>query len=92
MNTPVILNIDSPTGIIPATLGNVLGGSIFCGAFYYWLYVLNEPEISVDGIYYERLEEGILSPASRSDTVLVRDSGNDSAGDSSNEDTNGKAE
>ncbi|KAL2258331.1 hypothetical protein VTK26DRAFT_8387 [Humicola hyalothermophila] len=69
-------------GIIPATLGNVLGGAVFCGAFYYWLYVLNEPDICVDGTYYEYLEAGTLPHASQSTTGLVGDSGNESAGSS----------
>jgi hypothetical protein len=48
------------TGIIPATIGNILGGAGFCGAFYYWLHIFDEPDICVDGTYYQRLEEGTL--------------------------------
>ncbi|KAJ4297405.1 hypothetical protein N0V88_004326 [Collariella sp. IMI 366227] len=47
-------------GIIPTTLGNILGGAGFCGAFYYWMHLYDQPEILVDGLYYERMEEGTL--------------------------------
>jgi hypothetical protein len=73
-----------PVGIIPATLGNILGGAFFCGAFYYWLYIFDEPDISVDGVYYQRMEEGTLF-ASPSPTVIAEAvgdcRGNSSPGD-----------
>lgn len=75
------LTLPCPAGIIPATLGNILGGACFCGAFYYWLYIFDEPDISVDGIYYQRLEEGTLF-TTPSTTVVVESSG-DSRGNSS---------
>jgi hypothetical protein len=31
-------------GIIPAGLGNIVGGGIFCGMFYYGMYVWREPD------------------------------------------------
>jgi hypothetical protein len=43
-------------GIIPAGLGNIIGGGLFCGVYYWWMYVFMEPEISVDGIEYQRTE------------------------------------
>lgn len=69
-------------GIIPTALGNILGGAGFCGAFYYWLYIFDEPDIAVDGTYHQRLEEGTLFE-SRSPTVTVEavgDKSNNSSG------------
>ncbi|KAH6650400.1 Formate/nitrite transporter, partial [Chaetomium tenue] len=40
-------------GIIPTALGNILGGAGFCGGFYYWLYIFDEPDVCVDGTYHQ---------------------------------------
>lgn len=40
-------------GIFPATLGNMLGGALFCGTFYWWMFSCGEEPIAVDGVYYE---------------------------------------
>ncbi|KAK3393408.1 Formate/nitrite transporter-domain-containing protein [Podospora didyma] len=40
-------------GIIPAGLGNMIGGAVFCGAFYYWMLIFQAPQMAVDGIYNE---------------------------------------
>ncbi|KAM7202675.1 Formate/nitrite transporter domain containing protein [Rhypophila sp. PSN 637] len=40
-------------GIIPAGLGNIIGGAVFCGGYYYWMYIFRQPEITVDGAYYQ---------------------------------------
>lgn len=74
----VIAHVPGLAGIIPATIGNILGGAGFCGAFYYWLHIFDEPEICVDGTYYQRLEEGSLFGS----TVVV-DTGSDKDGSSS---------
>ncbi len=42
-------------GIIPCVIGNVIGGAIFCGAYYWWMYIFLEPDIKVDGVYYTPL-------------------------------------
>lgn len=48
-------------GIIPAGLGNIVGGALFCGVYYYWMFIFREPAISIDGVYYQqKLEEGTL--------------------------------
>ncbi|KAK4044374.1 Formate/nitrite transporter-domain-containing protein [Parachaetomium inaequale] len=81
-------------GIIPTALGNVMGGAGFCGAFYYWLYIFDEPDICVDGAYYQRLDEDTLF-GSRSPTVAVEaDGGKDgsSSGDLAGNNNNTKAE
>ena len=53
-------------GIVPAALGNILGGALFCGVYYYWMFIFREPEIKIDGVYYqEKMEEGTL-PTSQS--------------------------
>jgi formate/nitrite transporter len=36
-------------GIIPAGLGNIVGGAIFCGGYYWFMFIFQEPEIIVDG-------------------------------------------
>ena len=33
--------------MIPAALGNIIGGGLFCGCFYWWIYIFTEP--SIDG-------------------------------------------
>ncbi|KAF2464242.1 formate/nitrite transporter family protein [Lindgomyces ingoldianus] len=43
-------------GIIPAGLGNIVGGALFCGAYYWYMYILMQPDIPVDGMYYDRVE------------------------------------
>lgn len=40
-------------GIIPATLGNVLGGSLFCGVYYWYMYLLGETPVTIDGTEYQ---------------------------------------
>ena len=81
-------------GIIPTALGNILGGAGFCGAFYYWLYIFDEPDIAVDGTYHQRLEEGNLFE-SRSPKVAaeaVGDKDNSSSGDLAGANGNTKPE
>ncbi|KAH6886782.1 Formate/nitrite transporter-domain-containing protein [Thelonectria olida] len=39
-------------GIIPAALGNIIGGSLFCGTFYWYMYLLDEPPMKIDGAEY----------------------------------------
>jgi formate/nitrite transporter FocA (FNT family) len=43
-------------GIIPAGLGNIVGGALFCGAFYWYMYLLQAEPIGVDGVYYEHVD------------------------------------
>jgi hypothetical protein len=40
-------------GIIPAALGNVVGGSLFVAIYYWWMYLFMEPEVRVDGAGFE---------------------------------------
>ncbi|KAK3314475.1 Formate/nitrite transporter-domain-containing protein [Apodospora peruviana] len=40
-------------GIIPSGLGNIIGGALFCGVYYWWIFIYRESEIMVDGTYYE---------------------------------------
>ncbi|SPQ25395.1 912f7f37-a0f1-40c2-a840-dbb91869aa8b [Thermothielavioides terrestris] len=39
-------------GIIPVGLGNIVGGALFVGTFYWYMYLLGEPEVVVDGDVY----------------------------------------
>jgi len=45
--------IDSFPGIIPAALGNIIGGSLFCGGYYWYLHLFREAPVLVDGKDYE---------------------------------------
>lgn len=71
-------------GIIPTTLGNMLGGFFFCGFFYFYMHLLGEDPVAVDGVYYQQpersLEEGNLF-AVRSGTI-VEDRGGKSSNSS----------
>ncbi|KAF4464656.1 formate transporter [Fusarium albosuccineum] len=40
-------------GIIPATLGNILGGGLFCGLYYWYMYLLMEDPVKIDGVEYQ---------------------------------------
>ncbi|KAI9752922.1 MAG: hypothetical protein M4579_005408 [Chaenotheca gracillima] len=40
-------------GIIPAGLGNIVGGALFVGAYYWYMYLLESDPISVDGAFYQ---------------------------------------
>ncbi|KAK4454544.1 Formate/nitrite transporter [Podospora aff. communis PSN243] len=57
-------------GMVPVALGNLIGGTIFVGGFYYYMFVWGEPDIAVDGAYYTaRLEEGNLDTSTSSATL-----------------------
>ena len=62
-----MLTVNVSPGIVPAGLGNIVGGALFCGVYYYWMFIFREPEIQIDGVYYlERMEEGTLpTPSSQ---------------------------
>lgn len=50
-------------GMIPVALGNVLGGTIFCGGYYYYMFIYGQPDIMLDGLYYHdiiAMEQGTL--------------------------------
>ncbi|KAK4183397.1 formate transporter [Podospora australis] len=73
-------------GIIPTALGNMIGGTVFCGLFYWYMYLYDEPEIALDGVFYQtqsQLEEGNLFTV-RSGTI-VEDGGGKSDNSSSGE-------
>ncbi|KAH7347437.1 Formate/nitrite transporter-domain-containing protein [Plectosphaerella cucumerina] len=40
-------------GIIPATLGNIIGRSLFCGVYYWYMYLLGETPVTIDGTEYQ---------------------------------------
>ncbi|KAF5027822.1 hypothetical protein F66182_49 [Fusarium sp. NRRL 66182] len=39
-------------GMIPATIGNIIGGSLFVGTYYWFMYLANEDPVKVDGAVY----------------------------------------
>lgn len=45
-------------GIIPTTIGNVIGGAVFVGAYYWWMYLAFEPPVAVDGVVFQERESG----------------------------------
>ena len=38
--------------MIPAALGNILGGSLFCGVYYWYMYLAWDGPVKVDGGEY----------------------------------------
>lgn len=43
-------------GIIPAYLGNLIGGILFCGGYYWWQYLAFEPPLAVDGVQFQGMK------------------------------------
>lgn len=39
-------------GIIPALIGNILGGALFCGAYYWYMYLYEQEAPLIDGVPY----------------------------------------
>jgi formate/nitrite transporter len=40
-------------GMIPATIGNIIGGGMFVGMYYWYMYLAMEDPVRVDGIEYQ---------------------------------------
>lgn len=36
-------------GIVPVLIGNIIGGSIFVGGYYWWTHIALENDIAIDG-------------------------------------------
>lgn len=34
--------------MIPALLGNIIGGSLFCGVYFWWMYLVTESTMGAD--------------------------------------------
>lgn len=49
-------------GIIPAALGNIIGGGLFVACMFWYLHLYNEAPIAIDGVYYEQIPSGALHP------------------------------
>ena len=47
-------------GIIPAGLGNIVGGALFCGGFYWYMYLLDAEPVAIDGELYQPTEGNLL--------------------------------
>lgn len=43
-------------GIVPALLGNMIGGSFFVGCLYYYLHLQGYSEVAINGSYHEGSE------------------------------------
>jgi formate/nitrite transporter FocA (FNT family) len=48
-----LLDLCSCTGLIPATLGNLVGGAGFAGLYLWWFYIVDQPQLRIDGTEYE---------------------------------------
>ena len=42
---------------IPAGLGNIIGGAVFCGGYYWLMYLWGEEPIAIDGVHYEPMHD-----------------------------------
>jgi hypothetical protein len=40
-------------GVLPALLGNILGGGFFVGILFWYLHLQGHEAMAIDGIYYE---------------------------------------
>ncbi|KAF5643421.1 formate transport [Fusarium tjaetaba] len=40
-------------GMIPATVGNIIGGGMFVGVYYWYMYLFGEDPVKVDGVEYQ---------------------------------------
>jgi hypothetical protein len=49
-------------GIIPVLLGNIVGGALFCGGYYYMMYCWREPDVLLGGtVASSDVEQGLQS-------------------------------
>lgn len=68
-------------GIIPALLGNMLGGGLFCGAYYWFMYLYEQEAPLIDGVAYPEhsdVEKG-MNAQHIEDVRAVQKSGNGSS-------------
>lgn len=49
----VLVLTDVSQGIIPALIGNIIGGGLFVGVWYWYLHLSSNGPVSVDGLFYE---------------------------------------
>ncbi|KAJ3526680.1 hypothetical protein NM208_g11072 [Fusarium decemcellulare] len=47
-------------GMIPALFGNILGGSLFCGVYFWWMYLAAETTLTEDEEHEVKTRAGIL--------------------------------
>jgi hypothetical protein len=43
-------------GILPALIGNILGGGLFVGVLYWYLHLQGQEPVAIDGVYYKSHE------------------------------------
>ncbi|KAL0261274.1 hypothetical protein SLS55_004971 [Diplodia seriata] len=76
-------------GVVPALIGNVLGGALFCGAYYWYMYLYEQDAPLVDGVPYraheEDVEKGIGKGERVEDVRALRKGAGEGAGGSSEE-------
>ncbi|KAJ5937306.1 formate/nitrite transporter family protein [Penicillium verhagenii] len=49
-------------GIIPALIGNILGGGVFCGTYYWYMYLLDVNTLSIPGLKKSGSETQAVTP------------------------------
>jgi hypothetical protein len=67
-------------GIIPVLLGNIVGGALFCGCYYYMMYCFKQPNVIFDNppIQKKDLEQGLQhEPQGEKEQVSSIDSDSD---------------
>jgi hypothetical protein len=62
-------------GVLPALLGNILGGGLFVALLYWYLHLQGQEEVAIDGIYFEPAER--KSSSSGAETWFKRRVGNE---------------
>ncbi|OMP88482.1 putative transporter yrhG [Diplodia seriata] len=77
-------------GVVPALIGNVLGGALFCGAYYWYMYLYEQDAPLVDGVPYRAHEEDVEKGIGKGERVkdvraLRRKGAGEGAGGSSEE-------
>lgn len=46
--------------LIPALIGNIIGGGLFVGVVYWYLYISSEKPVAIDGVFYASDKDPLL--------------------------------
>jgi hypothetical protein len=63
-------------GIIPAGLGNIVGGGLFVATLYWYLHLHDQPPVSIDGKFYDQPSESLPTFIEGTDDSLASRKGN----------------
>ncbi len=64
--------------MIPALLGNIVGGGLMVGTMYWYLNLTGEAPISVDGVQFESESAPLVGQGANTDTPTRRESSSES--------------